>query len=249
MRNKIKQLKISYFRDKIKSYPDIRLGYRNIRNEVVPIVMLYEGKRRVEVHKTNSKRGIELVRIKEEADNCKRILSKLESEWVELYGIPCEYMRIRHYGDTENKRFFDQLSERCNTYDSMTAVCYNGKIYKSKLEGDFATLMDEYGIMYKYEPEVVTGTNTVNPDFVLYLPWLDLIILVEIFGAMSDVAYLNRNKLKPFKYAMGEWILGWNFLAMCYSDKTTYIREMVMEDIENIELRRCLEILNSRKFQ
>ena len=249
MRNKIKQLKISYFRDKIKSYPDIRLGYRNIRNEVVPIVMLYEGKRRVEVHKTNSKRGMELVRIKEEADNCKRILSKLESEWVELYGTPCEYMKIRHYGDTENKRFFNQLNERCNTYDSKTAVYYNGKLYKSKLEGDFATLMDEYGIMYKYEPEVVTGTNTVNPDFVLYLPWLDLIILVEIFGAMSDVAYLNRNKLKPFKYAMGEWILGWNFLAMCYSDKTTYIREMVMEDIENIELRRCLEILNLRKSQ
>ena len=248
MRKKIKQLKISYFTDKLNSYPDIRCGYRNVRNRSVPIVMRYEGKKRVEVRYVNSLRGKELVKIKEESENCKRILSRLESEWVDLFGTPCEYMKIRHYGNTENRIFFDQLGECCNTYDSKTATYYNGDLYKSKLEADFAALMDEYGILFKYEPEIVVSDgNILNPDFVLYLPWLDLLILVEIFGACDDVGYLNRNKLKPYKYLLSDWIPGWNMLNMCYTSNTPYIREMVMEEIENMELRRCLEILNFRK--
>ena len=244
MRKKVKQLKIAYFRDKIESCPDIRLGVRNVGSDQVDIIKAYSGNQRLGLYRTNTKKGKELLKLKEENDNYKRILSKLESEWIEQYGAPCEKMKIKHYGDTANRRFFDDLKECCNTYKSDTASFYNGTWYKSKLESDFAKLMDEYGVMYKYEPEIiVTGTNILNPDFMLYLPWLDLLILVEIFGACSKVDYLNRNKLKLHKYLLSEWIPGSNMLALYYSDKTPYIREMVMEELENIELRRCLELL------
>jgi len=244
MRKKVKQLKIAYFRDKIDSCPDIRLGFRKIRSEAKEVVMVYSGNKRTELHMINSRRGQELIRINEEKEKYERILSKLESEWIDQYGTPCGIMKIKHYGVTANRRFFDDLKECCNTYKSDTASFYNGTWYKSKLESDFAKLMDEYGVMYKYEPEIiVTGTNILNPDFMLYLPWLDLLILVEIFGACSKVDYLNRNKLKLHKYLLSEWIPGSNMMALYYSDKTPYIREMVMEELENIELRRCLELL------
>ena len=246
MRKKVKQLKIAYFRDKVNSFPIIKSGTWKTKNGSAELIWCLSDGKRVDCHRVNSKRGKELVRLRDECENCKRILSKLESEWIDIYGTPCEPMKIKLYGNTENRRRFDAFKERCNTYESKNAVFYEGRKYKSKLEGDFAKLMDEYGIPFKYEPEVViAGSIIKDPDFIIYLPWLDLLILVEIFGACDDVGYLDRNKLKLYNYMLDGWIPGWNMLAMYYTGKTPYVREMVMEDIENMEIRKCLAILNS----
>ena len=80
------------------------------------------------------------------------------------------------------------------------------------------------------------------PDFIIYLPWLDLIILVEIFGKCSDVGYVKNNVGKHLDYIFSGWIPGHNMLCFYYNDKTPYIPEMIMEEIETVALRRYLTI-------
>ena len=242
MRKKIKQLHISYFRDMVNSCPDIRPGSRRTGGAVVSVVALFENNKRVEVHQTNTDRGKELVLINKKCEEYKRILITLEAEWVGLYGEPCEKMKIRHFGNTQNRMLFDSLKERGNSYKfSENSVLYHGKQYRSKLEADFAKIMDEYGILYKYEPGVeLFGNITKYPDFVIYLPWLDLLIMVEIFGRCEDPGYLEDNKDKFHDYLLSGWIPGYNMLSFFYDDRTPYIREMIMEEIETVELRKCM---------
>ncbi len=245
MEKMVRQLRISYFRDKVRSCPDIRLGYKNTEKGRITVVKHLENTVRVEEHRCNTKRGTELIGLMDKCDDYKRIVSKLESEWINTYKTPCRSVEFKHFGNTRNRRLFDSFKERCNNYKSTTSTFYNGKKYKSKLESDFAKLMDEYGIPYKYEPEITyAGTETMDPDFIIYLPWLDLLILVEIFGACDDVKYLKRNRLKLHYYMLEGWIPGWNMLALYYTGETSYIREMVMKEIENIEIRKYLSVYN-----
>lgn len=247
MKKKIKQVIISYFQDMVESCPDIRLGLRTIGNKTVQVAALFKDKKRVEVHQVNTARGKELIRIWEEREQYKKILMQYQSEWIELFFEPCERIKIRHYGNTQNRKFFDSLCERKNSYKFDSSVFYKGREYRSKLEGDFAKLMDEYGIMYKYEPRIELNGNMVKyPDFVIYLPWLDLLILVEIFGKCSDPEYLEDNKGKIHDYLISGWIPGYNMLTFFYTDKTPYIREMIMEEIENIEMRKCMSVFKTR---
>ena len=247
MKKKIKQVPICYFQDMVESCPDIRLGFRTIGNKSVEVVALFKNKKRVEVHQVNTARGKELIRIREEREYYKKVLMQYQSEWVDLFSEPCERIKIRHYGNTQNRKLFDSLCERKNTYKFDSSVFYQGREYRSKLEGDFAKLMDEHGIMYKYEPRIELKGNMVKyPDFVIYLPWLDLLILVEIFGKCSDTGYLEENKGKIHDYITGGWVPGYNMLTFFYTGKTPYIREMIMEEIENIEMRKCMTLSRPR---
>lgn len=116
---------------------------------------------------------------------------RLESEWVEDYGQPCESIPVRRYKDTYNSRLFESLEVGKNPFKKQNKVEYGGVVFRSKLEADFAKTMDDYGIPYKYEPEIVVYTGKHRyPDFIIYLPWLDLLILVEIFGKCEDPDYI-----------------------------------------------------------
>ncbi len=146
-------------------------------------------------------------------------------------------MKIKHYKDTDNRRRFDELEERRLSYQTETSVFYKGREYRSKLEADFASIMDEYGILYKYEPAImVDGNAFLFPDFVIYLPWLDLLVLVEIFGKCSDEQYLYDNRLKIYKYMNAGWTPGHDMLMFFYTDRTPYIREMIMEELSLIHI-------------
>ena len=238
MRKKYQQLRITYCREKLKRLPDIRCGHwKTVRGETDNIWIVSNGKRS-ECHLINSKRGQELLRLKEEADNTKRILSKLESEWSKTYNAPCESIKIRMFGNTRNKRLFDSYQERVNPMPFDSPVKYKNELYRSKLEADFARIMDDYGIPYKYEPGIATSAATTRyPDFIIYLPWSDLIILVEINGKCEDGDYLDRTFTKMKEYLLMGWMPGINMLSFYYNDKTPYVPERIMEEIENIELR------------
>lgn len=243
MRRKIRQMHISYYREKVDSYPDIRPAIWKVSNRHVGIVSVFSGRNRIESHRVNTKRGQKLLRLKDEKERCSQILFRLESEWIEKYGSPCEKIYICRYGNTANRQLFDSYTERQNTYEFNTSVFYGGRQYRSKLEADFARTMDDYGIPYKYEPEILLFNGERKyPDFIIYLPWLDLLILIEIFGRCDDVNYVKKNNGKHLAYIFSGWLPGHNMISFYYNDKTPYVPEMIMEEIETVALRHYLII-------
>ena len=243
MREMLEQIHLNYIKERYNSFPDMRLYTWKVRKGHARVINVYSGKRRVESHRTDTKRGQELLRLKDEKERCAQILSKLESEWLARYNCPCETVKITHYGNTENKRFFDSLKERQNSMEFKSDIRYRGLPYRSKLESDFARIMDDYGIPYKYEPEILLFDGERKcPDFIIYLPWLDLVILIEIFGRCDDVNYVKKNNGKHLAYIFSGWLPGHNMLSFYYDDKTPYIPEMIMEEIETLALRHYLTI-------
>lgn len=236
---------ISYMRRWIESFPDIRCSVWRHRNTTREVVSLFNGGKRTHRHFTDTDEGRRLLKVKQIRDNNLRILSLLEKDWQRDYSEPCKTIYVPDFGETANKIFFDSLVERSNSYKpsknkkSPPPVFYDGKPFKSKFEADFARLMDEYGIPYKYEARISTvRRKTRCPDFFLYLPWLDLLILVEIYGACSKKDYLPTIDERQHEYLSCEWMPGTNMLSFYYSDETAYIPEMVIEEIESVECRR-----------
>ena len=239
MRKKVEQLKISYFRDLVDSCPIYKIGTWKTPEGPKTYIWRNLNGSKADCHRVTSKRGQELLKLMQERNNNIRILNLLESEWTAKYRAPCTSLKIKRYGYTENRRWFDELGQQQNTYKSSTPIYYKGVEFKSKLEEDFAKLMDEYGILYKYEPRIWVGDNTSkNPDFVIYLPWIDLIIMVEIFGKCGDKEYLYDNRNKVYEYMAAGWTPGFDMLCFAYNEKTPYIRDIIMEEIKTIEQRK-----------
>lgn len=242
---------ISYMRQRIGSFPDIRCTVWRHKSTARGIVYLIDSGKRTHRHFTDSEEGMKLLKIKQAKDNGIRVLSLLEKNWQRDYKEACGTVFVPDFGETANKIFFDSLVERSNSFKpskdqkSPPAAYYNGKPFKSKLEADFARLMDDYGIPYKYEARIATvRKKTRCPDFFLYLPWLDLLILVEIYGACSKKDYLPTIDERQHEYLSSEWIPGTNMLSLYYSDETAYIPEMVIEEIETVCCRRLLALEN-----
>lgn len=212
-----------------------------IRNKMVDMVSVNSNRKRTNTYRVKSKRGQELVKLKEERDKCQEILAKLEAEWLKRYNCPCGTLNIHEYGDTDNRRWFESLKERQNGIEFQSPVFYKEKPYRSKLESDFARIMDDYGIPFKYEPAIIMFDGKKKcPDFIIYLPWLDLVILIEIFGKCGDVGYVKKNVGKHLDYIFSGWLPGHNMLCFYYNDNTPYIPEMIMEEIETVSLRHYL---------
>ena len=256
MRKNVRQIHISYLRQRVKSAPVITCGEWQINNSVKHIVSMYVDGIRVERHVEGSKAGKKLLGIKNMIDEDKRILTLLEKNWYMEYKAICDSIYVPDYGQTADKQFFDSLVERCNTYKppkgqkTPPPTVHNGRIYKSKLEADFARLMDEYGIPFKYEPRISTiGKKTRCPDFFIYLPWLDLLIMVEIYGACEKDDYISTIRDRQYEYLSCKWLPGTNMLSLYYKDDTSYIPEMVIEEIETIECRRFLSLQNEGFFK
>ena len=250
MRKTVRQMHISYVRKQIDSVPEIRCGSWKERGLIKDQIWKVADGKRTERHVLNSEKGRRFLKIKQIRDNNLRILSLLEKNWQRDYSEPCKTVYVPDFGETANKIFFDSLVERSNSYKpskdkKSPPVFYDGKPFKSKFEADFARLMDEYGIPYKYEARISTvRRKTRCPDFFLYLPWLDLLILVEIYGACSRKDYLPTIDERQHEYLSCEWIPGTNMLSFYYSDETAYIPEMVIEEIESVECRRLLFLEN-----
>ncbi len=241
MKKILLQTEINYYRKRVKSLPKVMFSKWKIRNKMVDMVSVNSNRKRTNTYRVKSKRGQELVKLKEERDKCQEILAKLEAEWLKRYNCPCGTLNIHEYGDTDNRRWFESLKERQNGIEFQSPVFYKEKPYRSKLESDFARIMDDYGIPFKYEPAIILFDGKKKcPDFIIYLPWLDLVILIEIFGKCGDVGYVKKNVGKHLDYIFSGWLPGHNMLCFYYNDNTPYIPEMIMEEIETVALRHHL---------
>ena len=237
----MRQMHISYYRKKVNTNPVIRCGPRTYNGKVHNSVWKVEDSRRSEIHYENTPKGISFLKTKNESDHDSMIVSKLESEWIGKYGTSCQDVDLTDYEATPNRQLFDSLVCGKNPYNVNYKLSYNGILFNSNLELQFAKIMDDYGIPYKYEPEITVydGRNRY-PDFVIYLPWLDLIILVEIFGLCDKDNYINSVRDRIYDYMKSGWQPGRSMMMLYHYDQEIILPEMIMDEIETVAMREYL---------
>ncbi len=73
-------------------------------------------------------------------------------------------------------------------------------MYRSKSEVMIAMQLDNYGLNFKYEPEITLGYRNVYPDFVILAPGSGKIVYWEHAGMIDNVEYAENlgNKLREY---------------------------------------------------
>lgn len=74
--------------------------------------------------------------------------------------------------------------------DDSTIITRNGERVRSKAEYIIANLLNDMGLSYRYECELVINGRTVYPDFTIMHPLTGELYYLEYFGMMDNEKYL-----------------------------------------------------------
>ena len=88
-------------------------------------------------------------------------------------------------------------------------------IFRSKSEYIIASILKEYNISYKYEPELRLPERTVYPDFALRRPADGHVIFWEHFGLINNNDYREKMYMKLSEYSQSGITL-WNNLITTF---------------------------------
>ena len=142
--------------------------------------------------------------------------------------------------DDLSKEAKQWLSEKypTNPYrrEELLHMTYDGERMRSKLEVHTAELLKQLGIPYRYEPQMMIHGKTVYPDFVLMHPKTGKLIILEIFGLMSDEAYHANARKKIDLYLSAGYRINKTFLCYCEYDD---------EPLDFVKMKADLEYLFS----
>ena len=124
-------------------------------------------------------------------------------------------------------------SENPYKRDHLRYVTKGGIKVRSKSERTIGNLLEEYGILYRYEPELIINGNTVYPDFVIY-PGDGSIIVWEHLVLMDDARYNMQAWSKSEEYRKAGYRFHTNLIF-------TYEEDIEAEEIlQGIILNRIL---------
>ena len=101
--------------------------------------------------------------------------------------------------NTDNKygcEYFDRLEDGSCTVENDSAYFHNGRHFRSRSEMLFATVLDEFGLEYKYDVKVNIGGRIITFDFAILFREFNRCIFIEYFGRCSDPEYNRKNSIK-----------------------------------------------------
>jgi len=120
-----------------------------------------------------------------------------------------------------------------NTYKGRRYETQRGILLRSKSEYMIACLLEEYGILYLYEPAINLEGKTKYPDFIILNPFTGKIIIWEHFGALHMPNYEQEMNQKMELYLANGFI---PFETIIYTFEFDMNTRRLRSLIENIIL-------------
>lgn len=124
------------------------------------------------------------------------------------------------------------MSEEYNHNESypqtLKHLCTSGNVVRSKSEAMIDSLLNQYGIPYRYECELRIDNTCFYPDFTLFNPITGNVVYWEHFGMMDDYQYSLSASRKLSKYIAGNIIPGIN-LIMTFETSANPLSAIVAE--------------------
>lgn len=97
--------------------------------------------------------------------------------------------------------------------DDLLYQSEGGQLTRSKAEAEIATILEQKGIFFRYEPKLQRGWHCYYPDFCAAHPVHRKQIYWEHFGKMDDPAYVANTMDKLRVYSEHGYRLGDNLIA------------------------------------
>ena len=100
---------------------------------------------------------------------------------------------VVHLKNRYNAAFFDSLKDSSCTYEKNNDLCYNGRQFRSRSEMLIATVLDEFGIEFKYDVAFECNGQTITIDFVLVFREFNRCLFLEYYGRSDKDYNIKRN--------------------------------------------------------
>lgn len=88
----------------------------------------------------------------------------------------------------------------------------NGLKTRSKSEAIIGTRLEDNGILFRYEQELMLGEHRIYPDFAVLLPNRRRVVYWEHLGMLDDGDYVLKSMAKLNEYAQHGFYLGINLI-------------------------------------
>ena len=108
-------------------------------------------------------------------------------------------------------------NEVLSGFDPHTHDFYN---FRSKSEEIIALILEANGLLYAYETQLIAAGKSYKPDFIIFDPRTNTMVIWEHLGLLDKDDYYRKNIQKLMDYWAEGYILGRNLIISCEtSDK------------------------------
>ena len=193
-------------------------------------------------HFSSCKKGAQLEHLFNHRELIKSKLAHYRTLWNSNFIQPCPTIDLEKIRKSRSsfitKELFDSLVPNSNPRPIDRPNPYNGIVFRSKSEREIAEILDEIGIDYKYEPLMRLNDIDMYPDFVCFIPEIGIGFIIEHFGMIDNVNYVETSIRKFRTYTSLGLVPGIDIL-FTYEKSTVpptaaYFRSSVNFILDNI---------------
>jgi len=214
---------------RLSELPDIKLG----ESHGVKVARKYRtskaGKRTNHTYVPNGKGYLEAINIAE----LRLRLLKEKSQLPYAEGRICKIGKIRM-----TKEKWDSLIPSANDIPITGSYYHKGIRMRSRFELLVAEVLSDMNLQFKYEVELGINGETVYPDFLVYIPELEMCFIIECLGKLDDPGYVYRNSRKLMNYLVAGFELDKDLLFFSgkadFLPDTEFIRNQIVRHINGL---------------
>lgn len=228
--------KLRLIDSRISELPDVRVGKRDGRDVLRQITRI-NGKRIIHEISLNKQAGKELL---DKSDFRNKLLAVKRQIEASLKGVPvtCE-IDLRKVDTFYDRRFWEQVHIRAEFEKKDRGYDYKGMRLDSRAEMIVAQTLDELGLEYKYEPQLIIGNDIYYPDFIVYLPEFQRCFFIEFLGKLNDLKYITRNEFKLMDYLNSGMVVNLDLLLFCGFEDRMVNADDMKDDIMALLRKYC----------
>ncbi len=164
----------------------------------------------------NTPKGRELLHIQDKRNTILRLKRQITEQWNRAYHgvLDRESISLNCEAVLPGSDIWNEIVTDTNPYKKKEELYHNGIKVRSRMEMMISEVLDQLGLEYLYEPEIVLDGKRIYPDFVVRIPAFGCCIIIEYLGMLDDYKYLDATKNKLGVYLRNGFYPGTNLILL-----------------------------------
>ena len=225
---------LMYIDNRLEQLPNCSLINHNDVQKIVSYNPRHE-------YKVTSVKGKKLMSLFGERRKLEELRRALIKKWSDSYSdkIDLNSVIICGHGNVLGDDIWNELKEDTNSYQKQDSLYHNGIKMRSRGEMFVGEILDQLGLDYLYEPEMIIDGRSVCPDFVVRVPVFGCCFIVEYMGCLDEYGYLDKNKSKIGMYFHSGIFLGTNLVILCADRNSAPSLDTIHNSIVSLLANLC----------